>query len=85
MSSLKSIVTPSSFTSSSHFMLFPFKLKAIFCLCVLLPITIALQFSVFACILLDENDDIGDLLSYSRNFVTVVKKLSDFERVLSSA
>jgi hypothetical protein len=59
-------------------MLFPFKLKVIFCLWVLLPIAIAWTFSVCACILLDENDDIGD-------FVIVAKEVSDFEGVLSSA
>ena len=76
-SCLKFIVTPHS-TSFSHFMLFPFKLNVIFCLCVLLPIAIAWKFSGFSCILLDENDDIGD-------FVIVAKEVSDFEGVLSSA
>ena len=78
-STLKSIVTPSSFTSSSHYMLFPFKLKAIFCVCVLLPIAIAWNFSGFSCILFDENHEISDLLSSSRDFVTVAKEVTDLK------
>jgi hypothetical protein len=55
--------------------LFPFKLKAIFCLCVLLPIAIAWNFSVFACILFDENHEISDLPSSSRDFGRVLTGL----------
>jgi hypothetical protein len=47
----------------------------------LLPIAIAWNFSGFACILFDENHEISDLLSSSRDFVTVAKEVPDFERV----
>ena len=66
-------------------MLFPFKLKTICCLCVLLPITIAWNFAGFAGILFDENHEISDLPSSSRDFVTAAKEVPYFGRVLSSA
>ena len=50
----------------------------------LLPITIAWNFAGFACILFDENHEISDLLSTSRDFVTVAKEVPDIETVLSS-
>jgi hypothetical protein len=48
---------------------------------VLLPITIDWNFAGFACILFDENHEISDLLSISRDFVTVAKEVREYYRL----
>ena len=83
-SNLKLIVIPRSLTSSLQFILLPLRSNTMFCLWVLLPIAIAWNLSGLACIL-KANHDIRDLLSSSRDSITVSSVLSDFESVLSSA
>ena len=72
--SLKSMVTPSSFTSLSQLMLQPFKLSVILCLCVLSPIAIAWNCPGFDCILFTENHEIREALSSSKGLITVAKE-----------
>jgi hypothetical protein len=66
-------------------MLFPFKLKTICCFVCVVANYYNLEFAGFACILFDENHEISDLLSTSRDFVTVAKEVPDIETVISSA
>ena len=79
------MVIPRSFTSWSQFILLPLRSNTMFCLCVLLSIAIAWNLSGLAYVLLKANHDIRDVLSSSRDSITVFSVLSDFESVLSSA
>jgi ADP-heptose:LPS heptosyltransferase len=44
-------------------------------------VTIDWNFAGFACILFDENHEISDLLSISRDFVTVAKEVREYYRL----
>ena len=67
--SSKSIVTPKSFTSSSHFIILPLRLKEIFSFLVFFPIAIAWNLSGFAFIWFSVNQSIKVRLSLSSTVI----------------